>query len=335
MRYLYFRLLFLFLMLSPHLSVHPSSEKKESIIEEEKSSRAPSNIKKRVGVISNFEQATISPLLEFISSQTGLECRLIGQLSIPEDAATAQGEDYDLFLGTCPQRIPAKIMKRNTKALKGLDPSLYRDGILIWSRWYSCIAVHRLFSDEIELNIEKLKGKITTLDPQKDRLLWLVLYTLYDTYGKEILEDINSLIPLYRESREELIFTIESGSYPSILGIDGYFTESIKKGYPIDLVYSSFSKDKYPVITVAGENIAYIPRSAENPEGADYILDFLMGTPFQSYLAEKSFQPSRFEKQKPQNTIPVQCNLDRADEFHTQWMEIAFPEIIEEMVEKM
>jgi hypothetical protein len=335
MRYFSFLLLFLFLILCPHLWVQPSSKKKEPIIEEEKSYRAPSNIKKRVGVISNFEQGTISPILEFINAQTGLECRLIRQLNIPQDNAAAQGEDYDLFLGTCPQRIPEKIMKRNAKALKGLDPSLYRDGVLIWSRWYSCIAVNRLFSEEIELNPEKLKANLTTVDPQKDRLLWLVLYTLYDAYGKGILEDINNLIPLYRESPEELIFTIESGSYPSVLGIDGYFTESIKKGYPIDLVYSSFSRNKYPVTTVAGENIAYIPRSSENPEGADYILDFLMGTLFQRYLAERSFRPALSENQKPQNTIPAQCNFDRADEFHTQWMEIAFPEIIEEMIEKM
>jgi hypothetical protein len=279
-----------------------------------------------------MDQAIISPLLDFIDAQTGLECRL----SIQDNFFIPSEGKYDLFMGICPQGGPAKIFHYRSKALRDLDSDLFENGVLVWSRWYSCIAVNRLFSEEIKLEQKRLEGKMTSVNPEKDRFLWLVLYTLYRKYGKAILEDINALIPLYKDSQQDLIFTIESGGYPAVFGIDSYFKQSIEKGYPIDIFYSSFSPERYPSITVTGNNIAYIPEGAENLEGAGFILDFLIGSAFQSFISQTSFWPVLHSvKEEPKGVIPVECDVKESETFNILWREIAFPGIIREMIEEM
>jgi len=329
---IYLGLFFLCFSLTPIHSPYAASKKKEPGTKQESTPKVPSSIKKRVEVLSNMNQEIISPLLDFIDTQTGLQYRL----SIQENFFFASERHYDLFIGTCPQVESIKISRYKSKALSSLDPALYANGVLVWSRWYSCIAVNRLFSEEIDFEQKKLKGKITSVKLENDRFMWLVLYTLYRKYGKAILEDINALIPLYKESRQELIFTIESGGYPSVLGIDGYFKKSIEKGYPIDIFYSSFSPEKYPSITVAGENVAFIPEGAENTEGAGYVLDYLTGSAFQSFLLQTPFWPVlHSDKEEPKDVIPIECDMKENEAFETLWREIAFPEIIQEIVEEM
>ena len=317
--------------------IYSSSKKEETEPQkEDQSYRAPSNIKRRVNVLSNLEESSVLPVLEFINSQTGLSCRLI---QWTDDFSHQEGE-FDLFLGICSGVIRENIYNYSSNTLNSIDPTLYRDGVLTWSKWYSCIALNTLFAEEFVLDLKELTGKITMVKPENDPLLFIVLYTLYRKYGRPILEDINGIIPLYRNSREELVFTIESGQYPAVLGIDGYFRESIEKGYPIRILYSSISELKYQVTTVSGDNIAFIPESAENRHGAEYILDFLTSSAFQSFLEKTHFTPVLLTtvastQEPPANVLPADCDLSDVEEFKQMWTEIAFPEVIKDFVDEM
>jgi ABC-type Fe3+ transport system substrate-binding protein len=315
-----------------------SSKKDDSDVKPEQFYKAPSHIKKTVYIFTDFDSYIILPLLQFINEQTGLSCSLTTQKK-----KTSTADNFDLYIGTCMTFDQKDIAEYSSKAWSRLDTTLHKNGVFIWSAWYSCVAYNSLLKETMDLytsnDLSELIGEITTIFPVNDNFLLIIFYTLYQTYGEEIIEDLNNAIPLYRKNAEELIFTVESGQYPVVLGIDGYFRSSISKGYPLRLLYSSFAEDKYPVTTVSGNNIAFISSKADNRDGAEYIIDFLGSTLFQSYLAENNFTPvmsitvedmeTEIEEIKPDKVIPAMCDRHGFEEFKKTWTQIAYPEGIE------
>jgi hypothetical protein len=339
-RLILFSLSALCILLLAAVPAHPSSKKRATAPADQESFRAPPDVRKTVLVSSNFERGIIASVLRLIDSRTGLECRLAEQ----EAGTSLPHGGYDLFLGTCSEADRREVKRYSSRELKKLDPSLFSDGVLVWGAWYSCLAINGLFSPDVSPAPEKLRGKLAVVNPLNDRLMWLILYTLYGRYGRSVLEDLNSLVPTYRDSRADLVFSVESGGYPAVLGVDGYFFESIRNGYPIELVYSGFLGEKYPVTTVVGRNIAWVSQDAENPDGAGFIMDFLASPAFRSLLSETFFHPpvpgeeaagsgtSRAPAGRPDlaSALPVRCDTADAAAFDELWNQIAFPEIIRE-----
>ena len=251
---------------------------------------------------------------------------------------------YDLFFGTCVEVDYTRIYDYISTSWKDVDQSYHKNGVYTWSIWKSCIAYNTLFSKEFALEapnaLETIIGKLSAIDPLKDQLLFFVFYTLYQTYGEQILVDIDNAIPQYRESKEELIFTIESGQYPVVIGIDGYFRDPLSRGYPIKILYSSFNEEKYPVTTVTGNNIIYIPENTTNRKGAEFVIDFMATEIFQSYLVHTYFTPilgnalandtlERFRK-KSDNAMNLSCDEKGFDEFKQRWESLIFLEAKED-----
>jgi len=343
MKQLFLSILFSLLFFSAPAFFSCSSYKGDTMVPEEPLYKAPSQIKKTIEVFSNFDRDMIIPVIQFINSSTGLSCSLTAK---SEGIKVLKGK-YDLFIGTCFQDDPVNIVNYSSGTWSKIGSSFYKDGVFIWSKWHSCLAVNSIFTEELNIEVPNtlpveaahelplLIGKITTVNPVNDPLLLSVFSTLYRTYGKDILIDINNMVPLYRSSREELIFAVESGQYPAVLGIDGYFQNSISKGYPISIVYSSFSKEKYPVTTVSGNNIVFIPADANNREGAKYIIDFMASSIFQSFLLNSYFMPilktspqtgnQDLSTDEPEKVLPLECDKSGLEELKQVWEELAFP----------
>jgi hypothetical protein len=316
------------------------SKKDDQQPSEETVHRAASSIRKNINVLSNLGETTITPILDFINTQTGLAC---GLRNIKYGEVTADLQ-YDLFIGFCFDIKGEKIFNYESSGWKERKISHVHEGVFTWSKWHSCLALNNLFlneqsMDEIE-SFEMLTGKITALNPEKDPLIQAVFFTLYKKYGRDFLIEINDAVPLYRESKEELIFAVESGQYSGTFGIDGYFRKSIAGGYPISIYYRSFNKGKYPAITVSGENIAFIPEKSMNREGAAFVIDFMSSEIFQSFIEESAFTPVTVDNLQvgdhfsrlPEEVIPVECDPEGLEDFIDAWKQIAFPEATVDLI---
>jgi ABC-type Fe3+ transport system substrate-binding protein len=180
-------------------------------------------------------------------------------------------------------------------------------------------------------------------DPADDVLTLAIIGTLYRHYGKEILIDLNNTIPVYKDSGEDLVFTIESGQYSGAIGIFGYFKQSMLTGYPINIFYESYAPNKYAVTTVSGTNIVYIPETSSNKEGSEFLTDFLAKSIFQTFLLNTYHTPiievSVEEEtgilfpEAPDNTLPFDPEISTFEEVLIIWKEILYPEGAKEIVE--
>lgn len=335
-------IIFSFIFCSTISLLYCSSKKAEEKPAEEPAFQVPSGVQKKITVFSNLNNSSISPVLEFINSKTGLSCRLhenSGKNYLPD-------VNYDIFIGFCVNDRSIKIYNYNSPAWDAVPAEYHKIGVYTWSKWYSCLAVNTVLMKNFTIHrsnaLKKLIGKVTTANPVTDLLTLAVLNTLYQAYGTEILIEINNSIPLYMETGEDLIFAIESGRYSSAIAIDGYFRNSINRAYPIGIFYESFIIEKYPVTTVSGTNTAFIPETSSNREGAGYVIDFMAGSTFQTFIAGACFTPvlavgggeeeSQFPPE-PEKTLLFECSLSGMDELIKKWEDIIYPEGLEDIPE--
>jgi len=296
--------------------------------------KAPSSVRKNVVVLTDLDVLHINPVIDFINENTGLSLNL----SKEKNGSNTQ---YDLYLGTCmPEQFP-DISDYRSPSLGKAAVSLHRKGVFTWAWWHSSVVVNSLFFEDRDIALSRLledyTGKLTTINPFQDSLMFRVFYTLYEAYGAEIIEDICSVVPVFKTDRDSLVFSIESGQYPIALGVDGYFRKSVSKGYPLEIFDTSFGGDKYPLTTVRGENIAFIPEQTRNMEGAKYVIDFLGSDLFQNHLEDTLFTPVMHTGKEdspldPGNTIQAKCGSTNFEEFKKLWLTIAYPEGTEELI---
>jgi len=336
-------IIFSFVFFSAIPLLYCSSKKAEEKPAEEPAFKVPSGVPKKITVFSNLNISSISPILEFINSKTGLRCSLnekSGKSYLPEG-------NYDIFIGLCVKDRSIKIYNYNSQTWDAVPAKYHKSGIYTWSKWYSCLAVNSVIAEGFTIHrsniLKRLIGKVTAANPVNDLHTLAVLNTLYQAYGPEILIEINNSIPLYMETREDLIFSIESGQYSGAIAIDGYFRDSINKGYPVGIFYESFIIEKYPVTTVSGTNAAFIPEASSNREGAGYVIDFMAGVTFQTFIANTYYTPvlavngedegkSQFPPE-PQKTLLFECSSSWMDALKKKWENIISPEGLEDIPE--
>jgi ABC-type Fe3+ transport system substrate-binding protein len=188
--------------------------------------------------------------------------------------------------------------------------------------------------------LHTLFGKLTAMDPGKDLMTNAILSALYLRYGRDVVEDIAETIPVYRSTREELVFSVESGQYAAALGAEGFFRSSVARGYPLTIDFGSLNAGRYPATTVFGRNVAFIPRSASNREAAEFLIDFMADETFQSFLADTPFVPLNPEllaKKGVRIGFPasvVEWAYDEKDltEARLLWEALALPESVKNLI---
>jgi ABC-type Fe3+ transport system substrate-binding protein len=325
------------------LSAGSGSKTEEEEKKDEPAYGVPQGIPRRILVFSNLEPGPISSILQFINKSTGLNCKL------SEDSGTnlSPGGEFDIYMGVNLNEKYRKIYNYASDSWDEINPEYHKKGVYTWSRWYSCLAVNEAIEEDFSIYrsavLDSLKGKATMVDPSDDAIALSIIDTLYRFYGRDILIDLNSTIPVYRETGEDLVFTIESGQYASAIGIAGYFTDSIITGYPIQLFFESYNSEKYPVTTVSGTNVAYIPDTSTNREGSEFLIDYLASSHFQEYLRNTYYHPIleiEYDKEfsdlfpgEPKNVMPVEADLDSLEKVLIIWNEILYPEGVKEVVE--
>lgn len=306
----------------------------------EKTYRAPPGVKKTVILVSPFDEGLLLPIVKFFDGMTGLTCKH----QQPQKGKTLPDATFDLYLGPLMKKPPQEVHPYDSPRWNGLDPSLHRNGLFTWSSWYSCLSLNTL----IPVDQEKLRanalgtlfGKLTAIDPGNDLHTNAILSALYARYGKDAVKGIAEAIPVYRSTREELAFSVESGQYAAALGAEGFFRPSIARGYPLAIDFGSLNAGRYPTTTVFGKNVAYIPRAAPNREGAEYLIDFMAGEAFQSFLADTPFVPLNPElltKKGAQIRFPASVvewvyDENELKEARLLWEGLAFPEGVKDLL---
>lgn len=322
--------MFMFTVPVPGILFSSSRPKEKEIVPSEEIQKAPSSVRKKVAVLTDLDDQLIIPITSFINTNTGLSITLLKEKPLSDS-------QYDLYMGMCtPEQIPV-ISAYRSPVWDKIESFSHHQGVFTWATWHSSVAINTLFFEDREIPVSRLledyTGKLTTINPLNDSLMLLVFFTLNEIYGSEIIEDICSVVPIYQENRDSLVFSIESGQYPITLGIDGYSRKSISEGYPLELSYASFGGEKYPRTTVRGENIAFIPKQTRNMKGAEFIIDFLGSETFQDHLENTCFTPVLHPQAERENStpsagsvIPAKCSSSGFDEFKKLWVEIAYPE---------
>lgn len=330
-------LLLLLIFLTIPFLLSYSARKEGEGVEEEKTFIVPPEIKKDVVLLSNLEDSIIGEIINFMNSKTGLSCQLINL-----EGSKIQKETYDLFLGSGIPYDTENILNYHSRAWVSINPIYINNGIYVWSTWNGSFILNNLFAENTSDNANLLKnyqGKITTINPLRDPLVLIFFYTLYKHYGEGIIIDINNSIPIYLNSREELIFALESGQYPGALGIEGYFKKSVEKGYPLSVIYGGFAGDRYKKTSVSGKNIAFIPKNSSNVEGAGHIVDFMASSIFQKFLDLTPFNPiyndtnETLTGQTGDFLIP-DLDEEGLEEFKRIFEGIAFPEELKKALSK-
>jgi ABC-type Fe3+ transport system substrate-binding protein len=320
-----------------------SAKQQEEKTAEEPTYSVPQGVPRWILVFSNLEKHSMVPILQFINKSTGLNCKL------SEDSGTniSPGGEYDIYLGVQLNEKSGKIYNYQSDSWNKADAEYHKRGVYTWSKWYSCLAVNRAIEEDFSIYqhdvLESLKGKTSMVDPSTDVVTLCIIDTLYRSYGREFLVDLNSSVPVYRKTGEELVFTIESGLYSSAIGIAGYFTESIITGYPIGIFFESYKMNKYPVTTVLGTNVAYIPDTSSNREGSGYLIDFLASSLFQEFLLNTYYfpvfeteaygEPGSLFPEEPENVLPAESDLSSMEQVLAVWKEILYPEGVKDIVE--
>ncbi len=296
--------------------------------------KAPPSVRKNVVVLTDLDVPLINPIIDFINKSTGLSLNLSKEKN-------NSNTRYDLYMGTCLPEQPYDISDYRSPAWGKTAASFSRQGVFTWARWQSSVVVNSFFFEDRDIALSRLledyTGNLTTINPFQDSLMFRVFFTLYEAYGAEIIEDICSVVPVFKTDRDSLVFSIESGQYPIVLGVDGYFRKSISKGYPLEIFTTSFGGDKYPLTTVRGENIAFIPAQTLNMEGAKYVIDFLGSDLFQNHLEDTLFTPVLHAEREdstiaPEGVIQVKCGSTGFEEFRKLWVSIAYPEGTKELI---
>jgi hypothetical protein len=307
----------------------------------EKPYRAPPSMKKTILILSPYDEGLLRPITDFIEDATGLACR---NLARKEGRATAGDAQFDLYIGPLMRTPPTGVYPYESPEWRGFDPSLRVNGVFIWSTWYSCLSLNTLVPvDPVSVRANALSalfGKLTAVDPGADLHTNAILAALRGRYGADAVRDIADSIPVYRNTREELVFAVESGQYAAVLGLEGDFRASIARGYPLAIDFGSLNAAKYPVTTVRGRNAAFIHRSAPNREGAEFLVDFMGQEAFQSFLAATPFVPldPRLLAAKGVKTAypsaVVDWVYDEADmrDARALWESLAFPEGVGDLV---
>jgi hypothetical protein len=267
-----------------------AASKKPPVNKEENKPQAQSAVnapltRKALEVLSPFDEPLFLPLLKFIDAGTGLSCR---QVKL-EGGNRFSEYEYDLYMGPMPKLLPEGIDPLESSSWKSLGPSLSEGGVHTWSTWHGCLALNTILpldNNGLETNaLGALVGKLTAVNPDRDLFTLAILTALSSAYGTGILQEISNAIPACRGSREELVFSLESGQYAGAIGAAGFFRRSALKGYPIEVRFSSLNRAKYPVTAVYGKNVAFIPAASRNKEGAAYLIAFLAQRAFQEHLA--------------------------------------------------
>jgi ABC-type Fe3+ transport system substrate-binding protein len=336
-------LLGLLLLTQPFL--YASQKKKEAkpkepVPQEGKTYKAFSGVKKTVILVSPFDEGMLLPIVEFIEAMTGLNCKqqLSRKGEILPDAS------FDLYLGPLMKKPPQKVLPYDSPSWKGLDPSFHRDGLFTWSGWYSCLSFNTL----IPVDREKLKadalntlfGKLTAIDPGNDLITNAILSALYLRYGGNAVKEIVEAIPVYRKTRDELAFSVESGQYAAALGAEGFFRPSVALGYPLKIDFGSLNAGRYPTTTVFGKNVAFISRSAPNREGAEYLIDFMSEETFQTFLVDTPFVPLNpellakkgFQIRFPSSVVDWAYDENELTQARLLWETLAFPEGVKDLL---
>jgi ABC-type Fe3+ transport system substrate-binding protein len=325
--------------------LHAAQKKKEAkpkepSPQEGKPYKAPPGVKKTVILVSPFDEGMLMPIVEFIDEQTGLTCRL----QQPKKGQTFPDEPFDLYLGPLMKNPPPEVRPYDSPRWNGLDPSLHQGGLFTWSSWYSCLSLNTLTpvdQEKLRANaLDTLFGKLTAIDPGKDLYTNAVLSALYARYGKAVVEGIAEAIPVYRSTRKELAFSVESGRNAAALGVEGFFRSSVARGYPLAIDFGSLNAGKYPTTTVFGKNVAFIARTAPNREGAEHLIDFMAEETFQSFLADTPFVPlnPEFLIKKgvhirfPASVVEWTYDENELSEARLLWEGLAFPQGIKDLI---
>lgn len=333
----------IFILIYLPSALFAASKPKEERTEEGPEYIVPQGVPRWITVFSNLEKNSMTEILQFINKSTGLNCKLneeSGRSLLPDG-------DYDIYIGINLNDRSLNIHNYDSSLWAEINPEYKKRGVYTWSKWSSCLAVNNVIEENFSIYrsnvLRSLKGKMTMADPADDAVTLSIIGTLYRLYGKEILIDINNTIPFYRDTGEDLVFTIESGQYSSAIGISGYFKKSMIAGYPIDIFYESFNSNKYPVTTVSGTNIVYIPETSSNKEGAEFLIDFLAKSLFQTFLLNTYFTPiievpteeetGFLFPEVPENTLPFDPDLSAFEEVLIIWNEILYPKGVRELVE--
>jgi hypothetical protein len=325
---------FLFLLYVPGILFPSSRPEEQEEAQSPEIQKAPPAVRKNVIVLSDLDVPLINPVIDFINASTGLSLNL----SKENHDSSPQ---YDLYMGMCMPEQLSDIADYRSPAWEKVAASFSRQGVFTWAQWQSSIAINTLFFEDRDIALSRLlenyTGKLTTINPLQDILMLRVFFTLYEVYGVEIIEDICSVVPVFKTERESLVFSIESGQYPIALGVDGYFRQSVSEGYPLEISTASFGGDKYPRTTVRGEGIAFIPEQTRNMEGAKYVIDFLGSDLFQDHLKDTLFTPvlhagREDSPRDPESVIQAMCSSTGLEEFKKLWLAIAYPEGTEELI---
>ncbi len=343
MKRIFLSLSFIFILIYAAPALFAASKPKEEQTEEKPEYNVPQGVPRWITVFSNLEKKSMTGILQFINKSTGLNCKLSeenGRRLLPDG-------DYDIYIGINLNDKSLNIHNYDSGSWAEINPEYKKKGVYTWSKWFSCFAVNNVIEENFSIYrsnvLRSLKGKITMADPADDAVTLSIIGTLYRLYGKEILIDINSTVPFYRDAGEDLVFTIESGQYSGAIGLSGYFKQSMTAGYPINIFYESFDPNKYPVTTVSGTNIVYIPDTSSNKEGAEFLIDFLAKSYFQTFLLNTYYSPiievSTEEgtgilfPEVPDNTLPFDPDISIFEEVLIIWNEILYPEGVKELVE--
>jgi len=322
-------LLIIIILIIPIVKIYASKIEVKKV-EYKKQFQAPNSINRKINVYSDLNRKIIASILDFINKNTGLSLNL----------AIDHSKNSDIYFGSVNSYRSDKIINYQSEYWKAIDSFYKREGIFLWCKWYSCIAYNRVLIKLQDSNdyLSSFCGKITQINPEKDPSMLFVLNTLYKAYGKNIITDINDSIPVYKNSEGDLVDSIESGTYTVAITKDTIFKPSIKKGYPINLEYRSFKSRKYPVTTVLGYNIVFIPEESSNIQGAKFVIDFISTKEFQKFIAENYYHPiiktNNQMDNEPKDWLEIEYNEEDINNLINLWKSIAYPDDIEKLLKQ-
>jgi hypothetical protein len=230
-------------------------------------------------LLSDLQKKAITSLADFITRQTGIE---LAVLPYPENGTTAATErNFDLFMGCVVDFRRFDLLSYQGGAWDKY-PERSANGVVLWSWWRSCVVLNQTVPGADSAD---LAGLMTMCRPPSDRLAAAALYTLYQRYGREVLEYLHSHIPLYAGAPGELRAWLESGRYAGAYTVDGRFFQSAADGYPVQFRYDGLSSPEFPEMSVLGRNIAFISAQSSSPDAARAVIDFLAAPAFQEFAS--------------------------------------------------
>ncbi len=244
-----------------------------------------------LSIYTHNDEDEMQGFVDAAEDATGLEIEFL-RMSSGEALSRVQAEAPDVgadmmwgmtHSGALELESDGLLDSYHSEEWEDIDPEfLSEDGTWYgWSYWFNIIGVNTDLLDELDLDTpqtwddlldEQYEGEIIMPDPRESGTAYLVIAALMQIMGEdeawEYLEALDANVGEYDQSGSAPAEKMARGEYAVAITWDQAVFDRIDEGFPVEYVL--------PEEGVGFDlDVAFIFENADNPEGAQELIDWL------------------------------------------------------------